>query len=322
MATGINCPSSDQPNNGPSTSAQPTTRRAPYDPGALRPVPYGYCIPYHRPSEFCRTNKCKYKHTCPICKQRHPLFRCPCRAPSQSSATHSAFSRENNSSTSGPPVHKSEEQGPLVPYGYCMAFHRPNEICRRKKCKFKHSCPICKQGHPVFKHDASPSQSSATPSAFSQENNSSTSSPLVHKSGEQGPFVPYGYCMFYNRPNEICQLNPCKHKHKCPICKQGHPLFKHDASPSQSSATPCKNTVSYPHNDNPNKGASTSGQPVHNLGASFVPFGFCIAFHSQYKVCGKNPCELKHKCPICMGEHPLFKHNKASRKHLKMAALQ
>ena len=40
-------------------------------------TPTGYCFDYHNISQRCTFQNCTYKHTCPTCDQRHPMFR-PC----------------------------------------------------------------------------------------------------------------------------------------------------------------------------------------------------------------------------------------------------
>ena len=42
-------------------------------------VPKGHCIDYHTPDTFCKAHKCRYKHDCYLCEERHPAFRCPAR---------------------------------------------------------------------------------------------------------------------------------------------------------------------------------------------------------------------------------------------------
>ena len=66
------------------------------------------------------------------------------------------------------------------------------------------------------------------------------------ESQHQGPFVPYGFCISYNRPNEVCRANPCRFKHHCSICKQGHPAFRHEAISSKSSAAPSSESPATP----------------------------------------------------------------------------
>ena len=87
-------------------------------------------------------------------------------------------------STSGQHVQRSEgqPQGPFVPYGFCIPFNRPNEVCRANPCRFKHHCPICKQGHPAFRHDAISSKSSAAPSS------QSPATPLASSTEKKFPF--------------------------------------------------------------------------------------------------------------------------------------
>ena len=40
-------------------------------------IPSGYCISFHSRNQRCTTVDCNYIHRCPICKGRHPVFRCP-----------------------------------------------------------------------------------------------------------------------------------------------------------------------------------------------------------------------------------------------------
>ena len=47
-----------------------------YQQNSKRP-PTGYCFAYHNISQRCTYQNCTYKHTCPTCDQRHPMFR-PC----------------------------------------------------------------------------------------------------------------------------------------------------------------------------------------------------------------------------------------------------
>ena len=38
-------------------------------------IPPGFCYKYHTPAEYCNTNNCQYKHRCPKCDRKHPLYR-------------------------------------------------------------------------------------------------------------------------------------------------------------------------------------------------------------------------------------------------------
>jgi hypothetical protein len=37
-----------------------------------------------------------------------------------------------------------------IPPGYCRRYHTPMERCTFTSCKYKHVCPRCSRGHPVF----------------------------------------------------------------------------------------------------------------------------------------------------------------------------
>ena len=40
-------------------------------------VPRGYCVSYHSRNKYCKTpNQCHYKHVCPKCSERHPMYSC------------------------------------------------------------------------------------------------------------------------------------------------------------------------------------------------------------------------------------------------------
>lgn len=38
-------------------------------------VPKGYCFNYHNPKQWCNTKDCSFKHLCPECNERHPIFK-------------------------------------------------------------------------------------------------------------------------------------------------------------------------------------------------------------------------------------------------------
>ena len=42
----------------------------------LRDIPKGHCFKYHNKRSRCENKQCKFSHTCPICKQNHPIFKC------------------------------------------------------------------------------------------------------------------------------------------------------------------------------------------------------------------------------------------------------
>ena len=46
-----------------------------------KPVPYkvpkGYCNAYHTRHTVCKTSNCSFRHECPVCEDRHPIYRCP-----------------------------------------------------------------------------------------------------------------------------------------------------------------------------------------------------------------------------------------------------
>ena len=46
-----------------------------YQPFQAR-IPNGYCMAFHNKSSYCRNTKCQYKHLCPNCEDRHPVYRC------------------------------------------------------------------------------------------------------------------------------------------------------------------------------------------------------------------------------------------------------
>ena len=37
-----------------------------------------------------------------------------------------------------------------IPFGFCRNFHRAESRCAEHPCKFKHTCPNCKDNHPAF----------------------------------------------------------------------------------------------------------------------------------------------------------------------------
>ena len=40
-------------------------------------VPRGFCVAYHTSNNFCKSpQKCQYKHACPNCSEKHPMFKC------------------------------------------------------------------------------------------------------------------------------------------------------------------------------------------------------------------------------------------------------
>lgn len=39
-------------------------------------IPNGYCHAFHARGTMCHAPKCRYKHTCPNCEERHPIYRC------------------------------------------------------------------------------------------------------------------------------------------------------------------------------------------------------------------------------------------------------
>ena len=66
-------------------------------------VPRGFCNAFHARSQTCSQGfKCKYKHTCPNCSERHPIFNCTekakPRAEQQGNKLQQQQSRPNNTS--------------------------------------------------------------------------------------------------------------------------------------------------------------------------------------------------------------------------------
>ena len=39
-------------------------------------IPTGFCNNYHTRGVVCQTQRCRYKHVCPNCDERHPVYRC------------------------------------------------------------------------------------------------------------------------------------------------------------------------------------------------------------------------------------------------------
>jgi hypothetical protein len=58
-------------NQGTSTAKGNTTNQG-------YKVPPGHCFAFHSKNNLCRTpgGQCRFKHTCPKCTQRHPVFQC------------------------------------------------------------------------------------------------------------------------------------------------------------------------------------------------------------------------------------------------------
>ena len=42
----------------------------------MQDIPKGHCFRYHNSFTRCENNQCKFRHTCPICQQNHPVFKC------------------------------------------------------------------------------------------------------------------------------------------------------------------------------------------------------------------------------------------------------
>ena len=44
-------------------------------PDSPRPkIPFGFCFAFNSPNTRCSSNPCNFKHVCPTCAQRHPLY--------------------------------------------------------------------------------------------------------------------------------------------------------------------------------------------------------------------------------------------------------
>ena len=67
-----------QPFRDDATRPDGGLRRQRRQPGAQRSkfVPIGYCGKYHNPETRCPDQDCRYKHSCPNCKDKHPTFLC------------------------------------------------------------------------------------------------------------------------------------------------------------------------------------------------------------------------------------------------------
>ena len=50
-------------------------------------VPLGYCHSYHTRGVHCQHEKCRYKHVCPTCDERHPVYRCQTKSKSAPNKT-------------------------------------------------------------------------------------------------------------------------------------------------------------------------------------------------------------------------------------------
>ena len=61
-------------------------------------VPRGFCVHYHSRGKFCKNSqKCTYKHTCPKCSEKHPMYFCE---------TNTKTSSDNSNGQQQPPYKK------------------------------------------------------------------------------------------------------------------------------------------------------------------------------------------------------------------------
>jgi hypothetical protein len=62
--------------------------------------PSGYCFAYHQKGARCETDNCPYKHTCPKCQQKHPMFY-PCNSRKSDKPSYPKRTPDKNTPKSG-----------------------------------------------------------------------------------------------------------------------------------------------------------------------------------------------------------------------------
>ena len=61
--------------------------------------------------------------------------------------------------------------------------------------------------------------------------------------------------------------------------------------------------------DKPSKPSTSNKQFFRESSGPSVAPGYCYGYHRRNTRCENSPCTFNHKCQICNGPHPLFKHD-------------